>query len=118
MISVDKKLTKNVKMKKIIEKKFLKEKKNSNTMIFNIVDVKDSNAEIFIKYHINDTTTTSNNFTKFFFEFENFLEKEDTTQTHKKEQKKEKSLKKNESFEKAKEKKTNKWISFLYLTFI
>ena len=56
--------------------------------MFEIVNVKNSNAETFIKYHINDITTISNNFTKFFFEFEDFLKKENATQTHKKEQKK------------------------------
>ena len=57
-------------------------------MIFDVVDVKNSNAEIFIKYYINDTTTISSSFTKFFFEFENFLKKESTAQTHEKKQKK------------------------------
>ena len=73
MINVDEKLTKNVKIKKIVEKKFLKKKENFNTMIFDIVNVKNSNAKIFIKYYIDDTTTISNSFTKFFFEFENFF---------------------------------------------
>ena len=41
-----------------------------------------------MKYHINDTTTISNNFTKFFFEFENFLKEKSAAQTHEKEQKK------------------------------
>ena len=49
------------------EKKFLKEKETSGTMMFKIVDVKNSNAKIIIKYHINDTSTISSNFTKFFF---------------------------------------------------
>ena len=75
MISVDEKSTKNVKIKKIVEKKFSKEEENSDTMMFEVVDVKNSNAEIFIKYHINDTITISSNFTKFSFEFENFSKK-------------------------------------------
>ena len=85
MINVDKKSTKNVKMKRIVKKKFSKEKKNLDTMMFETVDVKNPNAEIFIKYHIDDTTTTSSSFTK------------------------EKSSKKNEneSFEETKEKKTD-----------
>ena len=85
MMNVDEKSAKNVKMKKIVEKRFSKKKKNSDTMMFDIVDVKDSNAEIFVKYHIDDTTTISRSFTKFSFEFENFLKKESATQTHKKE---------------------------------
>ena len=84
MINVDEKSTENIKMKKIVEKKFLKKKENFNTIMFDDVNVKNSNAEILIKYHINDTTTISNNFTKFFFEFENFSEKEYATQIHKK----------------------------------
>ena len=85
MINVGEKSTKNVKMKKIMKKTFSKKKENFNTMMFEIVDVKNSNAEIFMKYHINDTTTISNSFTK------------------------KKSLKKNENenFEKTKKKKTD-----------
>ena len=85
MINVDEKSAENVKMKKIIKKKFSEEKKNLDTIMFEIVDVKNSNAMIFIKYHINDTTTISSSFTK------------------------KKNLKKNEneSFEKTKEKKTD-----------
>ena len=85
MISVDEKSAENVKMKIIIKKKFSKKKKNLDTMMFEIVDVKNSNAVIFMKYHINDTTTISNSFTK------------------------EKNSKKNEneSFEKTKKKKTD-----------
>ena len=54
-------------------------------MMFEIVDVKNSNAMIFIKYYINDTMTISSSFTK------------------------EKSSKKNENenFEKTKKKKTD-----------
>ena len=85
MISVDEKSTEDVKMKRIIKKKFSKKEENFDTMMFEIVDVKNSNAMTFMKYHIDDTTTISNNFTK------------------------EKSSKKNEnrSFEKTKKKKTN-----------
>ena len=85
MINVDEKSAKNVKMKKIMKEKSSKKKENFNTMMFGIVDVKDSNAVIFIKYHIDDTTTISSSSTK------------------------EKSSKKNEneSFEKAKKKKTD-----------
>ena len=85
MISVDEKSAKDVKMKRIIKKKFSKKKENFDTMMFEIVDVRNSNAVIFMKYYIDDTTTTSNSFTK------------------------EKNSKKNEdeSFEKAEEEKTD-----------
>ena len=55
-------------------------------MMFEVVDVKDSDAVTFMKYYIDDTTTISGSFTK------------------------EKSLKKNEdeNFEKTKKKKTDK----------
>ena len=64
MISVGEEPTKNVKMKRIIKKKFSKKEKNLDTMMFEVVDVKNSNAVIFMKYYIDDTTTISNNFTK------------------------------------------------------
>ena len=85
MISVGEESTKDVKMKRIVKEKFSKKKENLDTMMFEIVDVKNSNAMIFMKYHIDDTTTILNNFTK------------------------EKNSKKNEneSFEKAEKKKTN-----------
>ena len=73
MINVDEEPTRNIKMKKIIKKNFLNKKKNFDIMIFEIVDVKNSNAKIFIKYYIDDTTTTSSSFTKFLFEFDNFF---------------------------------------------
>ena len=109
MINVDEKSTKNVKMKKVIEKKFLKKKRNFHTIMFDVVDVRNSNTMIFIKYHIDDTITISNNFTKFFFEFENSLKKKSATQAQKKKQKKEKNFQKknkNENFEKIKENET------------
>ena len=85
MISADEKSTEDIKMKRIVKEKFSKEKKDLDTMMFKIVDVKNSNAMIFMKYHINYTTTISNSFTK------------------------KKSSKKNEngSFEKTKKKKIN-----------
>ena len=85
MISVDEKPTKDVKMKKIVKEKFSKKKENFNMMMFEVVDVKNPNAITFMKYHINDTMTISNNFTK----------------------KKNSKKNKNGSFEKAEEKKTN-----------
>ena len=53
----------DVKMKRIVKKKFSK-KENLDTMMFETVGVKNSNAVIFMKYHIDDTTTTSDSFTK------------------------------------------------------
>ena len=85
MISAGEEPTKNVKMKKIVKKKSSKKEENLNTMMFKIVDVKDSNAVIFMKYHIDDTITISSSFTR------------------KKSSKKDE----NESFEKTKEEKTN-----------
>ena len=85
MINVGEKSAKNVKMKRIIKKKFSKKEENFDTMMFRIVNVKNPDAMIFMKYYIDDTITISGSFTK------------------------EKSLKKNEneSSEEAKKKKTN-----------
>ena len=85
MISADEEPTEDVKMKKIIKKKFSKEKENLDTMMSEIVDVKNSNAMIFMKYYINDTITISSNFTK----------------------KKNSKKNENESFEKTEEEETN-----------
>ena len=84
LLSVDEELTKNMKIKKIVKKKFLKKKENFGTIMFDVVDVKDSNTKIFMKYHINNTMTISSSFTKFSFEFENFLKQESATQAHEK----------------------------------
>ena len=64
MINVGEESTKNVKMKKIVKEKFLKKKENFDTMMFEIADVKNPNAVIFMKYYIDDTTTISSSFTK------------------------------------------------------
>ena len=85
MISVGEKSAEDVKMKKIVKKEFSKKKKNLDTMMFEVVDVKNSNAVTFMKYHIDDTTTISGNFTK----------------------KKNSKKNENESFEKAEEEKTD-----------
>ena len=85
MINVDDKSAKNVKIKNIVKKRFSKKKEDLNTMMFEVVNVKNSNVKIFMKYHIDDTTTISSSFTKFFFEFENFLKKENAAQAHEKE---------------------------------
>ena len=71
-------------VKRIIKKKFSK-KENLDTIIFGVVDVKNSNAVIFMKYYIDDTTTISGNFTK----------------------KKNSKKNENESFEKAKKEETD-----------
>ena len=64
MINADEKPAENIKMKKIVKKKFSKKKEDLDIMMFEIVDVKDSDAVIFIKYHIDDTMTTSDSFTR------------------------------------------------------
>ena len=64
MISAGEKSAENVKIKKIVKKKFSKKKENLDTIMFEIVDVKNSNAVIFIKYHIDDTTIILSNFTR------------------------------------------------------
>ena len=85
MISVGEKSTENMKMKKVVKKKFSKKEEDLDTIMFEIVDVENSNAMTFMKYYINDTTTTSSSFTR----------------------KKSSKKNKNESFEKTKEKKTD-----------
>ena len=75
MINAGEKSAENVRMKKIIKKKFSKEKENSDTMMFEIVNVKNSNARIFMKHHIDDTTSISSSFTKLFFEIKKFFKR-------------------------------------------
>ena len=84
MINAGEEPTEDVEMKRIMKKKF-SEKEYFDRMIFEIVDMKNSNAVTFMKYHIDDTTTISSSFTK------------------------EKSSKKNEneSFKKAEKEKTD-----------
>ena len=58
--------------------------------MFEIVDVKNLNTIFFIKYHINDTMTISNSFTKFFFQIRKFFkEKEHDVNARKRTEKKE-----------------------------
>ena len=64
MISVGEESAENVKIKKIMKKESSKKKENLNTIMFEVVDVKDSNAVIFMKYHIDDTMTISSSFTE------------------------------------------------------
>ena len=67
-------------MKKMIEEKFSKEKINSNTMMFEGVNVKNSNAQTFIMFYIIDTTSfASIIISKFLLEFESFLKVENKT---------------------------------------
>ena len=113
MINVGEKSTENVKIKRIIEKKFLKKKKNSDTMIFDIVGVKNSSAVILIKYYIDDTMTISNNFTKFSFKFENFLREKSALQTQKKEQKKKKERKRTKVSRRRRRKQINEFLFFV-----
>ena len=116
MISVDEKPPENIKIKRIVKKNFSKEKKNSDTMMFEIVNVKNLNTKIFIKYHIDDTTTISSSFTKFFFESENFLKKESAAQTHEKKQKKKKNSKKKTRTKISRKRKRRRQINeFLFL---
>ena len=86
MISVGEKSTEDVKIKRIVKEKFSKKKENFDTMMFEIVNVKNPNAVTFMKYHINDTITISSNFTR----------------------KKNSKKNENENSEKTKKKKTNK----------
>ena len=64
MINVGEKPTENMKMKEIVKEKFSKKEENFDIMMFEVVDVKNSNAVIFMKYHIDDTTTISGSFTR------------------------------------------------------
>ena len=93
MISVDEEPAKNVKMKKIVKEKFSKKKENFDTMMFEVVDVKNSNTVILMKYHIDDTTTISSSFTR-----KKSSEKNENESSKKN---------KNESFEEAEEEKTD-----------
>ena len=96
-----------------------KRKKWKNTMMFESVNVKNSNARTFMIFHINDTTSFANIFiSKSLFEFESFLKVESEALT--KTQTKEKNSKK--KFEERKErtlwednKEASKWVSFFFL---
>ena len=85
-MSEEKKEEENEKMEEIVKEKFSEKEKNLDTMMFEVVDVKNSNAVTFMKYHIDDTTTISGSFTR----------------------KKSSKKNENESFEKTKKKKTDK----------
>ena len=77
---------------------------NLNTMMFEDVNVKNSNAQIFITFYIDDTTAFASTFTlKFLLKFENFSKIESEAlikaQTKKKSSKK-KNFKEKKNFEK------------------
>ena len=61
-------------MKKLIEKKFLKKKINLNIMIFEDVNIKNSNARTFIIFYINNTISfASILISKLLFKVKSFL---------------------------------------------
>ena len=62
-------------MKKLVKKKFEKKKENSRYIMFEDLVVKNSNARVSAKYHINDTTSFSNIIENFSFKFKNVSEK-------------------------------------------
>ena len=74
-INADKKLAK-IKIKKLVKKRFEKKKENFRYIIFEDLVVENSNARVLAKYHINDTTLSSNIIENFSFEFKNVLKKE------------------------------------------
>ena len=73
MININEKSTKNIKIKKIIEEKVSKKKMNSNTIMFENVNVKNPNTRTFIIFYIDNMTSFADTFTsKFLFKFKNF----------------------------------------------
>ena len=85
---------------------------NSNTTIFEDVNVRNSNARTFMIFHIDDTTWFASIFTsKLLFKFENFSKIKSTasTKAQTKKQMKEKNSKKKEkkNFEKTIEKRAD-----------
>ena len=75
IVNIDEQSTKNVKIKKIIEKKFSKKKINSDMIMFEDINVRKLNVQTFIMFYINDTTSFANIFiSKSLLEFENSLE--------------------------------------------
>ena len=63
-------------MKELVKKKFEKKKENFRYMMFENLVVKNSNARVSAKYHINDTTSFSNIIENFSFKFKNISKKE------------------------------------------
>ena len=74
-INADEKLTKT-NMKKFVKKKFEKKKENFSYIMFEDLVVKNLNARVLTKHHINNTTSFSNIIENFSFEFENVLKRE------------------------------------------
>ena len=65
-----------------LKKKNLKRKMNSNTIMFENVNVKNSNARIFIMFYIDDTTLSASILIlKSLFKFESFLKIKNKTST-------------------------------------
>ena len=82
------------KNKKNYSKRFSKKEVNSNTMMFENVNVTNSNARMFIMFYINNTTSfASILISKFLLEFESFLKIKSEAST-KAQTEKEKSKKK------------------------
>ena len=71
-----------MKIKKIIENKFFKKKVTSNGIVFESVNVKNTNARIFMMFYIDNTTSFANTFiSKFLFEFKDFSNIENDAST-------------------------------------
>ena len=69
-INADEKSAK-MNMKELVKKRFEKKKENSRYVMFEDLVVKNSNVRASAKYHIDDTTSSSNVIENFSFEFEN-----------------------------------------------
>ena len=74
-INADEKSAK-MNMKKLVKKKFEKKKENFRYVMFENLIVKNSNVRISAKYHIDDTTSSSNIIENFSFEFKNVSKRE------------------------------------------
>ena len=74
-INADEKSAK-MNMRKLMKKRFEKKKENSRYIMFEDLVVKNSNARISAKYHINNTMSFSNIIENFSFKFENVLKRE------------------------------------------
>ena len=117
MINVDEKLTKNVKMKKIVEKRFSKKKKNSDTMMLEIVNMKNSNAKSFYKISHRWHDYDFKQLHEIFFRIREFF-KERERGAEAREKVKKKIEKERERELSREEEEEDKWMNFFYLTFI
>ena len=96
--------------KKELKRNSRKKKLNSNTMMFESINVKNSTTRTFIMFYINETTSFANTFiSKCLFDFESFLKIESNALT-----KAQAKKKLNKSFEKT-IKKTSKAVNFFSL---